>query len=364
MDDLVITLPCGFTSKYKEIFDKEGKFPCPACMSHMISAQCCVNMTKNKLVINQTRLDLKRQDMSERVKTLEDYKTDPSFYIDEYYSELRNQIDLRREEIKLTMNKKIDDYYENLLETINKQRESKLNEFRENIGKMSAYKVDDFKILNNLHVNSQLDSINETIKNLDEKINFIDKTIAILTENSLVLNKSKVNWDIGKIFGELETRKEVNYFQNNGILVEIKNQTEATFQLLIDDFSQFKQGKIIDIHSKQFRVQNFLWFIRARSIQQNNGQMDLEFCLQCLSVNDKSDELSANVNAELRLLHTSDYDKNLVFQIGNFLKYKNKFASYSQLITLDELDDPAKGFYNILNDSITLEVWSHGNKVF
>lgn len=349
MDDLLITLPCGFKCNYKEIFDKQDKFSCPVCKSHEISTEECFNMTRNKLKINQTKLDLQQQSLCEKLKNLQHFKIDPSFHIDENYSQLKNQIDLRREEIKILLNKKIDDYCENLFLQIDQDKQLKLNEFKKKIDKLDSERELDTSnnIPKNLDINSKLDLIDEKLKNLDNKINDIDKTIAILNDKSLVLNQSSQSWDVAQIFGELGPQLEFNP-------VKDAFQTETTFQLLVKNFSKFKEGKILETYSKPVRIENFEWSIHVKQTKQFSGKMALECCLKYRTLT-KHNELPLNLTAEIRLLNQSHPDKHLVIKFKNF--EKNDQYGYSYLMLMDEILEPEKGFYTISTDTITIEAW-------
>ena len=351
MDDLLVTLPCGFKSKYHEIVGIEDKFVCPVCKCHIISTDECLNMTRNKLTINQTKFDLKQQSLLEKLKKLEYFKIDPSFHIDENYSQLINQIDLRREEIKILINKKIDDYCENLLAQIDKEKETKLNEFKQKIEEIDQ-ESDVLKSNNipiNLDINSKLSLIDEKLENLDKKINDIDKTIAILEEKCLVLNQSSQSWDVEKIFGELGPQLEFN--PANDVI-----QSETTFRHLVNNFSKFKEGKILETYSKPVKVRNFEWSIHLKQSEQISEKMALECFLKCGFLS-KQNELPLNLAAEIRLLNQRHPHKKLLYKIENLIKSEEEFYGYSYLVSIDEILDPDKGFYNISADTIIIEAW-------
>ncbi|RNA43944.1 cold-shock DNA-binding domain [Brachionus plicatilis] len=81
-------------------------------------SQECLNMAKNKLLIHDINLDLKKNIFTQCLKNFEIYKSDPKSFIDESYENLKNQLDIRLEEIKLIVDKKIDDYYDDLFRII------------------------------------------------------------------------------------------------------------------------------------------------------------------------------------------------------------------------------------------------------
>lgn len=351
MDDIVITLPCGLNTKYQEVFYQSGKFKCPACKSHTTSAEECSEMTINKLAINQHVLDCSSKILSDNLKHLEALEIDPSFYIDDNYSQLINQIDIRREEIKLLINNEIDNYYESLLLKIDTEKKLKFNEFNEKIEKINYSKneMDISEISTDLDNNSKLDMINQKLDNIDNLIYSTNSAISDLTTNNLVLNQSK-NWNIADIFGDLDLvqEKQSSSFENSKI------STETTLRLPIGNFSQFINEKNLEIFAGPVQVQNVEWSIHAKPVEQNDGQIELEYSLKSHSLT--NDLNNHHLIAELRVLHPTDSAKNLVSKIQSQITQPNGNSYFKFLSTID-LTDTEKDFYNTLNDSVVLEAW-------
>ena len=61
--------------------------------------------------------------------------------------------------------------------------------------------------------------------------------------------------------------------------------------------------------------------------------------------------------AELKLLHVSDPEKNLVKKIQHLFYLKENDWGFSPFATMKDIMDPEKGYYNQQKDCITLEVW-------
>lgn len=89
------------------------------------------------------------------------------------------------------------------------------------------------------------------------------------------------------------------------------SRAEATFQLCIPEFSKFKESKENRLSAEPCIVRNLPWKILAISKQHTNKEFVLGFFLQCNADSD-SNRWSVAATAELRLLHVSDPEKNLV----------------------------------------------------
>ncbi|RNA43947.1 hypothetical protein BpHYR1_014627 [Brachionus plicatilis] len=231
MNDLSIVLPCGFSVKFNDIIYKSGIFQCPACKKHDITRQECLNMTKNKMLINEINLNLKWKKYEELMKELEKFKDDPKYYIDESFDSLKREVDLRREEVKDMINKKIDDYYDGLLEKIDIERNLKFKDLEERILQtetLSFFKSDADK---NLEICSKLDFFEKNIIKIDNEI-------------------------------------------------DDDSRTKATIQFTINNFSLLKDRKNFRICSKKCFLRNFEWFFDIE-LNEENGWM--EFYLYCNS---------------------------------------------------------------------------------
>ncbi len=141
---------------------------------------------------------------------------------------------------------------------------------------------------------------------------------------------------------------------------EDESRAEATFQLVINDFSKFKESKESRLSPTPCTVRNLPWKILAMSKQINNKEFVLGFFLQC-NADSESTRWSVCAAAELRLLHLTDPSKNLIKKIQHLFYLKENDWGFSPFITMKELMDPEKGFYNSQTDSITLEVWLHAD---
>lgn len=101
---------------------------------------------------------------------------------------------------------------------------------------------------------------------------------------------------------------------NNNDNIDDESRAEATFQLVINDFSKFRESRESRVSSTPCIVRNLPWKILAMSKQLNNREFVLGFFLQC-NADSESTRWSVCAAAELRLLHLMDQEKNLVKSI-------------------------------------------------
>jgi len=121
-----------------------------------------------------------------------------------------------------------------------------------------------------------------------------------------------------------------------------ESRAEATFQLVIEDFTKFKENKESRLSLQPCIVRNLPWKILAMSKQTNNREFALGFFLQCNAESD-STRWSVCAVAELRLLHKNDPEKNFVKKIQHLFYLKENDWGFSPFITMKEIMDPEKG---------------------
>jgi len=138
--------------------------------------------------------------------------------------------------------------------------------------------------------------------------------------------------------------------------IDDESRAEATFQLVIDEFTKFKDNKESKLSAAPCIVRNLPWKILAMSKQTNTRETALGFFLQC-NAESESTRWSVCAVAELRLLHLTDPEKNFTKKIQHLFYLKENDWGFSPFITMKEIMDPEKGYYNAQKDSITLEVW-------
>lgn len=351
MDDLDIILPCGFSRKFKEIFNTRDKLKCRDCKSHDITQEDCLNIARNKLIINQRILELKLKKFADCVEKINYFKTDPKHYVDESYTKIKNIISLRREEIKLNFNQKIDEYFENLQKQVDCERESSYVVIYDRLKQISLLEqeVSNFNV-GDLDVYSKINLIKNYKKKIDVGTNFVQNTIEKFSMANLKLMESDESINISRLFGELYLDQETNIVSNeNGQDIDDDGREEATFQFVVNSFSKCKMSKNLKLISKPFIIRNIEWTIVVEFH---------ETCLGCFVVY-KPILCNSNVDAEsdFRLLNKIDRKKNWVKNYKNFsFKPNYNKCGFDNFINFDKILDEKNCFYNQENDFITFEV--------
>ena len=110
-----VALPCGNTLCREHLTELNDKFICYFCKEeHLIPANgFVINKTTNKIVNNYFQLNPLRTKIKELFEELnesiEDYqKLDPNVYVFDYFGEIRNKVDLHREELKKEIDQRSD----------------------------------------------------------------------------------------------------------------------------------------------------------------------------------------------------------------------------------------------------------------
>jgi len=102
-------------------------------------------------------------------------------------------------------------------------------------------------------------------------------------------------------------------------------------------------------------VRNFPWRILATSRISKNQEYRLGFFLQC-NFESESQNWSVGATAQLKLLHTTDPEKNIVKNIQHLFCHDKHDWGFLPFALMNEIMDPTKGYYNAKKDCITLEV--------
>jgi len=142
-----------------------------------------------------------------------------------------------------------------------------------------------------------------------------------------------------------------------GKLIECDDESgsEATFQLVIEDFTKFKEMKNEKRSPHACIVRNLPWKIWAGLKQTDKGELGLDFYLQC-NKESKSTKWSVRAEAELRLVHQTDPEKNLIRDLNHLFCFRENNRGYSFFHTMKEIIDPEKGIFYRSSSSLPLSV--------
>ena len=245
-----VTLPCGNTL-CKEHLDKfYEKFTCFLCNEeHQIPKNgFVINKTTNKIINNYINLNPLRKKIKASFEhlsqSIDDYeKVDPDSFVYDYFAEIRNKVDLHREELKREVDQKSDEIIQHL-----KEREQKC---KANLSKVEKENVDELK-KNNLPFWKQklrMPNINEN--DLNDLSSVLNDNIKIIKnrkrkyENSLLLNKSIKfdKYEKSSLFGKLIINNSEQVLSSNvGELIRVyEGHSDLITSIEVDE----KSNKLI-----------------------------------------------------------------------------------------------------------------------
>jgi hypothetical protein len=90
-----------------------------------------------------------------------------------------------------------------------------------------------------------------------------------------------------------------------------ESRSEASFQLVINEFSKYKESVKTRVGQSYF-VRNVPWAIHANSILCENGSFDLGIYLRCHKDMSSTVDWSISTKFEFRILHMAVRKKNFV----------------------------------------------------
>ena len=232
----LVTLPCGSSMCQRHLNER---FECPFCFKeHQLSLT-------NKEINETIKLDPMRKkikdtfdNLNESIKKYQDIESD--VYIYNYFYEIRNKVDLHREELK----KEIDDKSEEIIQQL-KVKEEKC--------KSNAQKI--IKINLNELKNDTLQTFKQKFKvpiiDLDELNNFLSKMNQNIQDIKYYIKKYKVDlllnesikfnkYERSSLFGELRIK-------SGGLLLSKSCQTIQNYD---QHTNTIRSIKVDEIHNK------------------------------------------------------------------------------------------------------------------
>jgi hypothetical protein len=244
-------------------------------------------------------------------------------------------VDLRREELKL----KIDEYSDQLVQSI-EATQLKCTQ----LSKGNKLMKEPFIESNN--------ELNKIIKEFDI-FEFNDKKFEELKKKADDLRIKFNNIMADYKITLLNNKKHSFEFKEEivsdvfGKIIECNDDSnaEATLQMVIEDFTKFKEMKQSRLSPQACLVRNHAWKIFA----QFTNKDDIPSLGFFLNQKCNATRCSVNVVAELRLLHQTDPKKNSIGKYQHLFDLKDKNWGYLPLITTEKMLDPEKGFDRLIN---------------
>ncbi|RNA22745.1 serine threonine kinase [Brachionus plicatilis] len=327
MDDLILHLPCGQKTLYKNLKNKPNIVECVECKSHDIIIEQVLNLPINRLKIKQIEYELELEKFSKLNESLDQIKKEPKFYLETNLTNVKNELNVRRDHLK----KLIDDYYYQL--------NRKIEDFMEK----KAEKID--KTLCSIETNIETNEINDQmdyetkstlvithLKNVKSKSNAVKNVISYVKSQSVKFVPSK-NLSINDLFGSLILINE-NASTNYASDPSASNADEYNLKRVvninqsINDFKLIEKNKFL-IASKDHTIS--LWDTNKNvCLRKFKAHTDSVFCLCVL--NDKM-FASGSLDNSIKIWNI-DLDLNLRTLMGHkFFIYCLKLTKSGHLLS-------------------------------
>ncbi|CAF1018438.1 unnamed protein product [Brachionus calyciflorus] len=202
-----IILPfCGFVVCYEHIEYLAKKFKCPVCKTHEIDKDECLSMRNNL-----KKIDFIKQ---ERLKEI---GKNPETFINNIFTQLINDVDIKREKLMMMFEKQINDYSQQLINELQKHKKNLTAELK--------HKMEDFE--------ENKDSIKALIECV-ENMKFYE-------------GQDLITFKIADYFGRVNFAKLVN---KDCCLVdiesfELKSKLKVKNNVKVKNIDQFETGEIL-----------------------------------------------------------------------------------------------------------------------
>jgi hypothetical protein len=308
-----ILLPCGSTICKEHVDEScEDTFYCESCdMDHIIPE---MGFPTNKLAIKikESRIHLNEKqiitiDSYEKLekKIQEHQSLNSENLIYEYFSNLRNQVDLHREQMIGEINKRSEEIIRQLKELEEKCKLNAAKLVKMNLDQLKSKDMNKYKIRLRRPDLKDFD-LSKLYSDIIDKIDDIQDDINNFTNLSLINQNIQFKKDNSNLFGELKVENIQEPIKT------VQNRAEATLRFVIDDFSKFKESRQ-KLHSKVSCIRRGLeWRIRADSRKFDDGTFKLGIYLVCRDNMNESKKLPFWAYTNLKLLHLTNPDKNRI----------------------------------------------------
>ena len=109
-DVSIFILPCGFSVCLDHINSQDVIFKCFLCLDHLIDKQQCLEIRKNKLKLSKIEFLNKRKQMLHEFDKINKLKNNFEFLLNNHFTNIINEIDLKREILKKRFSEEVNEY--------------------------------------------------------------------------------------------------------------------------------------------------------------------------------------------------------------------------------------------------------------
>jgi hypothetical protein len=329
-----VMLPCGSTICKEHVESFTNKYSCTLCdKDHVIPEEGFpINKFADKTIKGSFHFNELQKKIIDSYEKLEDIikehdSLNSENIIYEYFLNLRNQVDLHREQLIEEINKRSEEIIKQLKEM---EIKSKLN-----AAKIEKINLDELKNENMTSFKLQLrkpnlsdDDDNNLNCDINDAINDIQNDINIYKYESLMGKVIEFYRKNDNFFGELKIEDI-----EKPIKAETK-RAEGTLKFVIKDFSKFKESGEICL-SEPCILRGLEWRIEADSEKLDDGTFELGYYLLCEDNNEnQSKYFPICAKYTSKLLNLKNPDKNVVESneyILNYFKFLKLFLIFDVL---------------------------------
>ena len=215
--NVLIILTCCTYPICKEHLDKYAEsgvtvIKCQVC-SQELNINSCLNTMRNREKIVDFEVKSNRKELKKNFEDFERLMNDPPFYLNKNLEELVNKINLRREELKVEITRKIDEYYMSMMDKIEESKKAVLKVFRQETELFRKDELEEIKKLINDDNKNNNETKNKILKEKIDNIFKIKKILDLKVKLKLKENTS-TELDIKNVFAELTFKENSPIYLN------------------------------------------------------------------------------------------------------------------------------------------------------
>ena len=207
MDQVRIILPCGYETTYGSLQNVDNVIRCMICDDEDLNVKEILNRPRNRLRLKKKELQLTEEKFRLLSEQLDAAKQDPHFCVEKSFERIYNVLDIRREELKIEFEQKLDNYYMKLKSDLDAKKIltiEKLEQYQKT--EMMDCCLDESLVNNSIDLNDKIESIESNLKQIYEKVDEVNEIVMLseLGEAQMLVFRED-NIEIDKIFGYIES---------------------------------------------------------------------------------------------------------------------------------------------------------------
>lgn len=213
---LIVLNKCNFEICYHH-FEEIGtakRFKCPVCKDHDVSLNECISANKNSITIKFKELHDRLDKLDKKLSKYDLLRNNTEDSVYEHHTDLFEQLDKRRVQVKSEINKEIDTFYEELKGYYKLKLDKQVRFIRSNLSTIEPNQKEIFmnklKQASGRPIKDQFLIIDSFTKQVEENENKIDKIFKTLTDPSdlVFVPGSNIKLNFQNIFGRLKSKEK------------------------------------------------------------------------------------------------------------------------------------------------------------